>query len=379
MKRLLALAALTLTLTGCGADDRPAHPLDGASLAELEAKARREGHVVVFSFTSRMADVEVAFEKRYPEIDLVWNELDSTTQIARIVGQRRSGIGDADVAYLADAPIVLSELVEREALVRYVPPWLGERVPASATSPLLAQRLLTKVLLYDGRAFGDRAPVDNLWELTEPHWRGRVAMVDPLERGDYLDLLTEVALHSDEMEAAYRARYGRAPQLGDARNAGERWILDLLANDPRVVPAGADATDQVNALIGRADPDHALVGFSSYSDVQDNADTGRDLRVATGVAPAPGIAYPALTGIVSGTESPAAARLLIAFLMGDGSADGGPGYAPFRVPGDYPTRRDVTPHPDAVSLEELGAWPMAPTETLSARRRVAELILATMP
>ena len=101
--------------------------------------------------------------------------------------------------------------------------------------------------------------------------------------------------------------------------------------------------------------------------------------MATGVAPAPGITYPALTGIVSGTESPAAARLLIAFLMGDGSADGGPGYAPFRVPGDYPTRRDVTPHPDAVSLEELGAWPMAPTETLSARRRVAELILATTP
>ena len=128
---------------------------------------------------------------------------------------------------------MLSELVEREALVRYVPPWLGDSVPTSATSPLLAQRLLTKVLLYDGRAFGDRSPVDNLWELTEPQWRGRVAMVDPLERGDYLDLLTEVALRTDEMEAAYRARYRRAPQLGDARNAGERWILDLLANDPR--------------------------------------------------------------------------------------------------------------------------------------------------
>jgi len=62
-------------------------------------------------------------------------------------------------------------------------------------------------------------------------------------------------------------------------------------------------------------------------------------------------------------------------LMGDDSPDGGPGFAPFYVPGDYPTRTDITPHPDAIPLNEFNAWYVQADKTLPVRQDVADFIL----
>ena len=66
---LHAFAAL-LAAT-CIASAPQAQDLDRLSHAELVAKAEAEGKVVVYSFTSRIARVEKAFEAKYPKIDLV--------------------------------------------------------------------------------------------------------------------------------------------------------------------------------------------------------------------------------------------------------------------------------------------------------------------
>lgn len=44
---------------------------DAMSIDELAAAAAAEGEVVVYSFTSRIFDVETAFEAAYPDVDLV--------------------------------------------------------------------------------------------------------------------------------------------------------------------------------------------------------------------------------------------------------------------------------------------------------------------
>jgi len=226
--------------------------------------------------------------------------------------------------------------------------------------------------MYNEEAYPDGSPITNLWQLTEDEWRGKVIMVDPLVRGDYLDLMTEVVLRADEMEAAYQELNGEPITLDDGiTDAGQQWIADLFANDLVLV----DDTDNVNAAIGAVGQDDPPVGFTSYSDRRDNEDEGWALQVADDVAPAPGIAFPALMGVVDGARHPAAARLLIHFLMGDDSETGGPGYDPFYVAGDYPTRTDVTPPEDALGLEELGAWVIDPVRTFEIRQEVADLIL----
>ncbi len=369
------MTAKLIAAAACGATllIAPAYADDHGSMEDLVAAAEAEGEVTVYSFTSRVFRIETAFEEAYPSIDLIPFDISSTEQIARITAELEAGIASADVAYLADASIVVGALVEPGYLTGYVPAAFADRIPDAFEAPLLAHRLSTKVLMYNEEANPDGAPVDNLWALTKEDWRGRVIMVDPSTRGDYLDLLTEIVLQSDAMAEAYEAQFGSAIELGDGiANAGEQFIADLMANDVVFV----SSTDDVNAAVGAIGQQNPPIGFTSYSDRRDNEEEGWALQVANDVAPAPGIIYPAFLGILDNAPNPNAARLLITFMMGDDSETGGPALAPFYVPGDYLTRTDIPPHPDAIALGDFNAWHVAPEATGAARQDVADLVLS---
>jgi iron(III) transport system substrate-binding protein len=340
--------------------------------ALLEA-AKAEGKVTVYSFTSRIEQVEKAFEAAYPQIDLVAIDISSTEQITRLKAEQAAGVREADVAYISDAPAVLGELVQKGYLEQYVPAQFVSRVPKEFQQPLIANRLSTKVLMYNEESHPQGSPVTNLWELTQPQWRAKVVMVDPLVRDDYLDLMTEIVLRSDEMERAYQELTGTSLVLKDGvRSAGEQWIRDLYANEVILV----EDTDAVNVAVGKKGQPSPPVGFASYSDRRDNEEEGWALQIANTVSPAPGIVFPALLGIVKDAPHPAAARVLIQFMMGDDSPTGGPGYAPFYVPGDYATRTDIRPHADAIPLQTLRAWRIQAAQTFEQREAVKDLLLS---
>ncbi len=361
----IALGALIATPAIAGSE------LDAKMPADLLPMAKDEATVTVYSFTSRIKKVETAFEEAYPEIDLQGFDISSTEQIARLKAEAQAGVANADVVYISDTPVVLTELLEAGIITPYVPPRVADRVPDQYKSPLLAQRLSTKVLMYNEEANPDGAPVSNLWELTTPDWKGRVVMVDPLQRGDYLDLMTEIVLQSDAMAAAYEAHFGSDIDLGGAANAGEKFIADLFANDVILVKS----TDDVNVAVGKLGQENPPIGFTSYSDRRDNEEEGWALQVANDVKPAPGIIFPAILALAKDAKHPAAARLVIDFLMGDESKTGGPGLKPFYVAGDYVTRTDIPPHPDAVPLDAFTAWRLQPAETAKIRAAVGDLIL----
>lgn len=345
---------------------------DSMTHEELVAAAEEEGSVIVYSFTSRISSVEEAFEEKYPNIDLIGHDISSTEQITRLKSEHAAGAQTADVAYISDAPVVLTQLVDSGILQQYVPSRIADVVPAQYQDPLLANRLSTKILMYNEEAYPNGSPITNLWQLTEDEWNGKVVMVDPLQRGDYLDLMTEIVLHSDAMEEAYEAHFGETITLDDGiNNAGEQYIADLYNNGLVLV----GDTDTVNAAVGVTGQDDPRVGFTSYSDRRDNEEEGWALQASIGTEPAIGITFPASMGLVAGAENPAAARLVIDFLMGDDSPTGGDAYAPFYVPGDYPVRTDIDTPQDAVELDELGAWDIRPTESAKIRNDVSDFIL----
>lgn len=347
--------------------------LDDLSLDELAELAAEEGEVVVYSFTSRIAQVEEAFEAEYPDIDFVGFDISSTEQIERLRAEAQSGNTSADVAYISDAPVVVTELVADNLLLPYVPADIADQVPEEHQQPLLANRLSTKVLMYNEEAYPDGSPVTNIWELVDEAWKGKVVMVDPLVRGDYLDLMTEFALRSEEMEQAYSDHYGSELELDEGlHSAGEQWIVDLLDNGTVLV----ESTDDVNAAVGAVGQADPPVGFTSYSDRRDNEDEGWALQVANDVQPSPGILFPALLGLTAEAPHPAAARLAIHFMMGDDSSNGGDAFAPFYVPGDYGTKSSIEPHPDAVPLEDFTAWRIDAERTSELRSDIADLVLA---
>lgn len=368
MYRILApLCALALA-TSAHAQD-----LDTQTATELLPQAKQEGKVTVYAFTSRIGRVEQAFEAAYPGIDMITFDMSSTEQIARIKSEAQAGLPGADVIYISDAPVVLTELVANNLLAAYVPPRVAGVLAEQFKTPLLAQRLSTKVLMYNEEAHPDGSPVKNLWDLTKPEWKGRVIMVDPLQRGDYLDLMTEIVLKSDEMASAYEASFGKPILLSDGNeNAGQQFIAELFANDLVLV----SSTDDVNKAIGAKGQQTPPIGFTSYSDRRDNEDEGWALQVANDVAPSNGIVFPALLAINPKPASPAAARLAVDFMMGDDSETGGEGFKPFYVAGDWPTRSDIMPHEEAIPLSDFKGWQISPTETAKIRAEVADFILA---
>lgn len=348
--------------------------LDTALPPELRVQAEREGKVVVYSFTSRIAKVEEAFERVYPGIDVEGIQLSSEKQLAQIQAEAQSGRVAADVVYVSDAAGAVDELLTTKIVTAYVPPRVAGLLDEENKTPLLSHRLSTKVLMYNEEANPVLSPIDNLWELTTPQWKGRVVMVNPLKRGDYLDLMTEFVLRSDVMASAYQAQFRKKIDLRGARNAGERFIMDLYANGVVLV----DSTEEVNERVGRMGQENPPVGFTSYSDLRDNAEKGWALQVSNGTSPSAGIAFPAVLAVTSQAQHPAAARLLIDFMMGDESNTGGEGYKPFYVPGDYAVRRDIVTHPDAMPLPNLGAWRTDPVKTAQERDRV-QALLSTLP
>lgn len=383
-KRRLALAVavpLTLVLAACGggspqtepaSDTAGPHEYDSFSHDELVAAAEEEGEVTVYSFTSRIAAVEEAFEAEYPGIDLIGHDISSTEQITRLSSEADAGAPSADVAYISDAPVVLSELVETGILTWYVPERVSESVPQEYQEPLLANRLSTKILMYNEEAHPDGSPIENLWELTEEEWNGKVVMVDPNVRGDYLDLMTEIVLQSDAMAAAYESHAGEAIELDGTQNAGEEFLKRLYANGLVLV----DDTDNVNAAVGATGQEDPPVGITSYSDRRDNEEEGWALQASLDTEPALGITFPAYIGMVQDSKSPAGARLVADFLMGDELTTGGAGYEPFYVPGDYPVRTDMDAPEDAAPLEELGAWDIDPAATAESRGEVSDFLLS---
>lgn len=349
-----------------------AQDLDKMTSAELLPLAQQEKSVTVYSFTSRIAKVEAAFEAAYPGIDLVGNDMSSAEQVTRLQAEAKAGVVNADVVFVADVPVVVTELLETGIIQTYVPQRVAERLKPEHKSPLLAQRLSTKVLMYNEQANPNGAPIGNLWELTTDAWKGRVIMVDPLQRGDYLDLVAEFVLRSDEMASAYEKQFGKPVVLDQGiESAGEQFVVDLFENDLILV----GSTDDVNAAVGKKDQPNPPVGFTSYSDRRDNEDEGWALQVANDVEPSNGIIFPAVLAIAKNAKHPAAARLVIDFMMGDDSETGGDGFKPFYVAGDYATRIDIASHPDAIPLAEFKAWRIDPAKTAKIRREVGDLVL----
>lgn len=105
LKVALTSMAMVAGLTTAGF----AQDLDRLSTNELVELANQEGSVTVYSFTSRISKVEAAFEAAYPNIDLQGYDISSTEQIARLKAEAAAGIANADVIYISDVPVVLSD------------------------------------------------------------------------------------------------------------------------------------------------------------------------------------------------------------------------------------------------------------------------------
>lgn len=324
--------------------------------------AKAEGSVSLLSLSSRFPALVEAFEAAYPGITVEAFDLGSTDQVDKLIREQNAQLYTMDVLFFAGENAIRNELLPQNMIWNYVPTTtydgklVADLIPEALRQPLLVHSLESKVVFYNFETYPDGAPVDNLWDLTRPEWRGRVQMKDPLQTEENMNFLAGAVQHADAMAAAYEQEFGEPITLSrGVENAGYEWIKRLKDNDLVLTSSDGDVSDAVGAP-GQTQPP---LGLSvAGSKIRDNAD-GLKLMTAWDMTPTPGLVKANYIVIANQAPHPNAAKLLVRFMLGD--ADGGLGFAPWHVSGQWSARSDVpvvvepVTNSGDVSLDELTA------------------------
>jgi len=319
---LLCAASIVAAAAGSARAD------DSFNLDALVAAAKKEKPITVYDSTGKIVEMAKNFAKKYG-LEAEGSKVKASAQLEMIIREARANNIQGDVSIVSDAPAAVAQLIPQGFAESWLPPDLAAKIPAEYQDPLTVVTS-ANVWSYNTALF-DKCPVSNIWELTEPKWKAKVAMQDPLGKASYVDWFNQMAKHGDdEVRAAYKARYGKDLQTDEA-SATAAWVKALAANAPLLTDADAAAADAVGAP-GQSQP---FMGLISSAKFRDNADKGMKLGLCKDLKPWLGWLYPGVGLITKGTDSPNAAKLFVHFIMTE------EGIAPQAIDGKMSTNRDI--------------------------------------
>lgn len=283
-------------------------------LEALIAAAKAEGALSAWNSSGIVEDEAAAFTERYG-IPAEGLKLDEAEQADRVAREVEAGNVTVSVMALSDGGILAGRLRPEGYVENWVPPDTSATIPAEWQDPL-TQLWKSNLIYYNTEANPDGCPITNVWQLTDPAWRGKVAIQDPLGEPKYIDWFSYlVGEQAPALAEAYEAQYGTPLETTEA-NAGYEFIKRLAANSLILTPGDDEAAEAVGAP-GQAAPP---VGFFSQTKLELNEEEGYKLGMCTDVAPWTGFAYPKYVQLVAGGPTPNAAKLFVHFLMNEGAS-----------------------------------------------------------
>lgn len=312
-RRGLAMAGAILMLLVWG-QGRPASLSDRAAaetfdLGALLAAAKREPPLVTLNNSGVVKDIVAAFTAKYG-VKAIGTKADSLTQVQQVSREVQSGNVKLGVLSIEDGTLVQAQLIPQHLVDNWVPPDMVNSIPKRWQRPLV-QIWDAKVVAYNPASYG-ACPINNIWDLTDPAWRGKVALRDPLETPEEITWFSWLTTDDNarRLAAAYRRRYG-TPLETRQKNAGYEFIVRLAANQPILTKSDDDSATAVGTPGQKQPP----VGIMSLGKFAEAPLKGQRLAPCKSVLPWIGYAYPRYAVIVHNTPSPNAARLYVHYLM----------------------------------------------------------------
>ena len=351
MKAFFRLAALILVITmlvSCGA--KPAEPAATEPVAQpetltpqqewlkanllgeyetgtqdwaaIEEAAKKEGTVLVYANSSKVEKAAEAFMELYPEINVQAYDLGGDDVLMKTLEEQKAGAFTGDVWFSSGGADLVGQVLPKNYVWRFVPDSTAAYTPEQYTQPLLMSRFGTSVFAYNSE-LNDTCPITNIWELTQPEWKGKFFIEDPLNDASTLSKLITIAYHADEVKQAYVDLCGSEPVLdADTPDAGWLWLKRFAQNGPIPQPGG-DEVDSAFATPGMTDSYMALTSYSNMADVQDGI---LAFAPCMGLQPTMGVQSQSYVGIINQAPHPNAAKLWIKYIT---SPDGRKPWAKF--------------------------------------------------
>ncbi|WP_112322175.1 extracellular solute-binding protein [Oceanibium sediminis] len=324
-------AAVTAMGIALGASGAAAQDEDWA---QIEAAAKEEGALLVYSTTSRTAKAAENFSAM-TGINVEVVRLGEQDLIQRTYQESVAGVHDVDMVVAEDWVAARELLANPGYMINYVPPTARELFAEEDKDPL--------VLGYIGRVFGyntekhpDADPLSSVWDLTTEEFRGRVMIRDVAITGEHQNALTEWVRRSDELAADYERRFGKPLEMTED-NAGLEFIKRFLENDAIIMTSDTKISEAVGAP-GQDNPPYGM--FYVYSKHRDAPLQGLKISDSRAIQPTLGYYYPIVLQLSANAKHPNAAKVFMEYLSTM------EGFAPWAdSPGVY------SPNPNQVPFE----------------------------
>ena len=239
-------------------------------------------------------------------------------------------------------------------------------IPKEFQNPLVFQ-YINKVFMFNNEK--TKTPVvKNVWELTQPKWKGLIQFKDPKLEGVNANFLTMITSPewADKLDKAYTDLYGKKLVL-TTKNAGYEWIKLYFGNG--LVLGNSDTTIAEN--IGIKGQSAITVGLAVYSKTRFDVKKNLALTAMPDIKPFSGFIYPAFTMLTKNAAHPNAAKLFIEYLLTP------EGFSPWAVDvGSYSSNPNIPVDPDdsPVSFWMTRLVPESPKFIFENRAEVEEFV-----
>ncbi|MEW6670510.1 MAG: substrate-binding domain-containing protein [Thermodesulfobacteriota bacterium] len=338
---LLLMTAVVLALSGSAvaADDAQTQWLKKAQLGPyapatqdwnaIEAAARQEGKVVLFSVSSRFNKIQKSFKDKYG-VELVGHDITSDEQVEKYSREHKAGLFQTDVLFNNATSELHGKMLPDKMIWNFVPDQFARFLDESEKNPFLVQRWSSRVFVYNSALYPSGPPIKNIWTVTRPEWKGKVLTPDP-SGAAMANAFQTILNHPNEMASAYEKEFGQPIKLSSGiKNAAEEWLMRFLKN--AVI---SPSTDKIFESVGDVKQKEAPVGITTFSKLRDVKKGVFEATPIFDMEPVFGVGYPTVLVICDRAPHPNAAKLLIRFMMDE------EGIAPWNVFGDYPSRSDL--------------------------------------
>lgn len=309
--------------------------------AELIAKTKEEGKLVIYSNTSVVSKSADLFKEKYG-IEIEFTQLGDSEMIEKISSEAQAGVsGGADLVFCQDGARVISELITPGYTRNYLSSRI-EGVPEEDQNPLVFQ-FCNKLFIYNNEN-ADNTVYTNIWQFTDPQYKGVLQMKDANSEGVNMNFFTMLVRDdiAQQLADAYKDYYGKDIEL-TTPNAGYEWIKGIYANGMVLGTSDTKVSEAVGAKGQTNDP----VGLFTLNKYSKKDEKGLALGIADQMQPFQGFYYPIYAQVTTYAEHPHAAELFIEFMY---TEEGWSSYAT-RI-GDYSANRNLPAGPGDKTIDE---------------------------